>query len=103
MSELRFELLSVEGKLPKHKPRWIEPPERTRPARSKVFVDERAHLQLPAGLFVPLHERQFGAKAPEVHVVHHVRPLRGYFIHRLGEEDMVFCAKTKGTWENRES
>lgn len=46
-----------------------------------VFVGKCAYLQLSAGLFVPLHERQFGAEAPEVHVVHHVRPLRGHLIH----------------------
>lgn len=52
-----------------------------------VFVGKCAYLQLSAGLFVPLHERQFGAEAPEVHVVHHVRPLCGHLIHRLEEEE----------------
>lgn len=51
------------------------------------------HLQLPAGLLVPLHERQFGAKAPEVHVVHHVGPLGGHLVHRLEEEEMAFVQR----------
>lgn len=44
------------------------------------------YLQLSAGLFVPLHERQFGAEAPEVHVTHHVGSLRCDLIHRLREQ-----------------
>lgn len=48
-----------------------------------VCVDGDVYLQLSAGLFVSLHEWQFGAETPEVHVADHVGPLGCDLVHGL--------------------
>lgn len=63
------------------------------PQQSRQEATANIYLQLPVCLFVPQHERQLGAEAPEVHVIHHVGPLCCDLIHRLKQQSKLHSHK----------
>lgn len=61
--------------------------------RFSVYACVNIYLQLSVGLFVPQHESQFGAEAPEVHVTQHIGPLCCDLVHRLREQSKLHSHK----------
>lgn len=63
----------------------------------RLWEFTRLYLQLPAGLFVPLDEGQFGAQASEVHVRQHVRSFSCHLVDRLKQTGWESLLKWKAT------